>query len=200
MRIHKQNYLGLLLALLLLTANITGCARNVSIPNSSPSTGTPGSGRPVVYFPRAGQDPAPVLAGMYNGAKKNLDVAVYSLTHPQIVKAIINAHKRGVQVRVITDREQAAGKSQKHAIAALLLAGVPVMVNEHSGLMHLKMSIIDGRVATTGSYNYTWSASERNDEMLVVSADPSFVKACQTEFDDMWPDQKKFTRLKSTGY
>ncbi|OAT81201.1 hypothetical protein A6M21_11600 [Desulfotomaculum copahuensis] len=188
------------MALLLLAATIAGCARNVSVPGLSPATDNTAASRPVVYFPRAGQDPAPVLAGMYDGAKKSLDVAVYSLTHPQIVKAIINAHKRGVQVRVITDREQAAGASQKHAMASLLLAGVPVMVNDHSGLMHLKMSIIDGRVATTGSYNYTRSASERNDEMFVVSADPAFVNSCRTEFEHMWADQKKFARLKGTGY
>ena len=185
--------------LALLVAFSAGCAREV--PSTGDTNAVIGSpGQLQVYFPRAGQDPAPELVSLYGQARNSLDVAIYSLTHPQIVEAIIDAHKRGVQVRVITDRRSAEENTQKHAIRALLLAGVPVMVNEHSGLMHLKMSIIDGRLATTGSYNYTRSASERNDEMFVVSTDVNFVRACQKEFDRMWTDEKNFTRLKSTGY
>ncbi|RDV80753.1 phospholipase D family protein [Ammonifex thiophilus] len=150
-----------------------------------------------VYFPRAGQDPAPVLCGLIERAQSSCDVAIYSLTHPDIVKALVQAHKRGVKVRVITDREQAQGNVQKHAVNTLLLAGVPVKVNTHPGLMHLKMTVIDGKVATTGSYNYTKAASEKNDEMFVVVKDPGFVKSCQAEFDRMWADTRDFHSLKA---
>lgn len=141
-----------------------------------------------VYFPRAGQDPAPVLTGLYGGAKNTIDVGIYGLTHPDIVKALVDAHRRGVKVRIITDNESSGGNTQKHAIGTLTMAGVPVKLNSHSGLMHLKMSIVDGQTVTTGSYNYTKSASERNDEMLAVVRDPGFVGACQGEFDRMWND------------
>lgn len=189
------------LILFVLLTFVTGCAQNVSQAKTSASA----SASPTtvqlsaVYFPRAGQDPAPVLVGLYGDAKKNIDVAAYGLTHPQIVKALIDAHKRGIQVRVITDRQEVEGKTQKHAINTLLLAGVPVKINTHSGLMHLKLSVIDGQVATTGSYNYTTSASERNDEMMAVSQDQAFVKASQSEFERLWNDDKGFAVAKITG-
>ena len=56
----------------------------------------------------------------------------------------------------------------------------------HSGLMHLKVSIIDDQTVTTGSYNYSEDASTRNDEVLVVLRDPTMAKAWEAEFNAMW--------------
>lgn len=126
-------------------------------------------------------------------------MAIYSLTHPDIVQALVNAKKKGITVKVITDKTEAKNKYESHALNALMLVGIPVKVNTHSGLMHLKLSIIDGEIATTGSYNYTKSVSIRNDEMLVVSRNPGFAQSCQQEFDQMWNDQGEFKDL-SVGY
>lgn len=142
------------------------------------------------YFPRSGDEPDKVLTALYLSSTSSLDVAIYSLTYPSIVKGIVDAHKRGVRVRVISDKTQASGKSQTVAIDSLLLVGIPVKVNTHSGLMHLKMSIIDKSVATTGSYNYSAGATDSNDEMLVVISEPSFVLRCSSEFEKLWVSLK----------
>jgi phosphatidylserine/phosphatidylglycerophosphate/cardiolipin synthase-like enzyme len=159
-------------------------------PLSSATQSSPAvqAGEPGIqaFFPRQGQDPAPVLVKLYNGASTSLDIAIYSLTHPDIVKAIGDAKQRGVPVRVITDSEAAGSNTQKHAVNDLLTLGIPVKVNLHSGLMHLKMSVIDGKTATIGSYNYTLSASQQNDEVMAVVTQPAFVKSCQDEFNRLW--------------
>jgi len=132
------------------------------------STGEVNQSNAQVYFPRRGDKPELALQSLYLSTQSNLDIAIYSLTHPTIVKAIGDAYKRGVKVRVITDKIQSAGATQKHAMNDLITVGIPIKIETHSGLMHLKCSIIDGKVATTGSYNYSKGASEDNDEMLVV--------------------------------
>lgn len=139
-----------------------------------------------VYFPRQGQDPAEVLPALYMSAQQKIDIAIYSLTHPQIVKAIGDAFKRGIPIRIITDKVQSAGNTQKHAMNDLLTIGIPIKYETHSGLMHIKCSIIDGKLATTGSYNYSKGASEDNDEMFVVINEPRFAQICQQEFNRMW--------------
>ncbi|MGD0354290.1 MAG: phospholipase D-like domain-containing protein [Dehalococcoidia bacterium] len=165
---------------------LSACQPSLSSAIQSPPTVQAGEPEIQAFFPRAGQDPAPVLVKLYSGASTSLDIAIYSLTHPDIVKAIGDARQRGVQVRVITDNEQAAGNTQKHAVDDLLTLGIPVKVNLHSGLMHLKMSVIDGKIATIGSYNYTQSASQQNDEVMAVVTQPAFVKSCQDEFNRLW--------------
>lgn len=90
-------------------------------------------------FTKASQHPETLLINTINSAKTSLDVAIYSLTHPEIVKAIKAAKGRGVAVRVITDKQQAGGQSQTEALKLLGSVGIPTKINSHSGLMHLKM-------------------------------------------------------------
>ncbi len=95
-------------------------------------------------------------------------VAIFSLTHPAIVKALLDAHDRNVQVLVIADSSQLKGENQQAAIRILTQGKIPVKVNTYSGLMHLKTSVINGKYLTTGSYNYTSAASTKNQECLIV--------------------------------
>lgn len=150
------------------------------------STGDINQSNAQLYFPRRGDKPELVLQSLYLSAQSNLDISIYSLTHPTIVKAIGDAYKRGVKVRIITDKVQSAGATQKHAMNDLITIGIPIKIETHSGLMHLKCSIIDGKVATTGSYNYSKGASEYNDEMLVVVNEEWFAQICQSEFNRLW--------------
>jgi phosphatidylserine/phosphatidylglycerophosphate/cardiolipin synthase-like enzyme len=145
------------------------------------------------YFPRGGQNPEPVLIGLINSAKSSLDIAIYEFTDKNISDAVINAKKRGVTVRVISDKECSSESYQKEVLNALLSAGIPVKINTHSGLMHLKVSIIDNSIATTGSYNYTIAAMDENDEVFVVLNDVKVAQDFDTQFVRMWNDTKDFT-------
>lgn len=148
------------------------------------------AGRIDTFFTKQGQHPESALNTLINSSTKTLDIAIYSLTYPSTVKVITDAQKRGVVVRVITDEQQAGGKSQTVALDILLLNGVQVKRDDHSGLMHLKMTIVDGQVATTGSYNYTANATDNNDEMLVIIYDVDFAQKCLGEFNRMWNSSK----------
>jgi phosphatidylserine/phosphatidylglycerophosphate/cardiolipin synthase-like enzyme len=143
-------------------------------------------------FPKEGQRPDTKLVSLINSAKKSLDIAIYSITKKNISGAIIAAEKRGVRVRLITDRETSRDKYEKGALALLTGAGVPLKVNAHSGLMHLKVTIVDDSIVTTGSYNYTDSATFKNDEVLVIIHDLASVSVFKKEFLRMWEDTRNF--------
>src|SRR5262245_53882679 len=102
-----------------------------------------------IYY---GPDDAPLdrLTTLYHHATRYLYVAVYGLTSPRAVEAMVAAKKRGVDVRMITDRQRTEDIKQRTALDTLLLAGIPILVNEHDGLMHLKQVVIDDEVNTTG--------------------------------------------------
>jgi phosphatidylserine/phosphatidylglycerophosphate/cardiolipin synthase-like enzyme len=156
------------------------------------------SGQIGVYFPQIGDDPAPVLVKLYDSANMTLDIAIYSLTSPVIIRAIERAKERGIVVRVITDRREEQTQYQHIAIDDLRFDGIPVLINSHSGLMHLKMSVVDDKIATVGSYNYSLAASQTNDDMLVIITEPLFAKKCADEFDRMWTDSKNFEVVGAT--
>ncbi|MBX6396549.1 MAG: phospholipase D family protein [Alicyclobacillaceae bacterium] len=143
-------------------------------------------------FTQAGQHPEKKLEDVIGSAKQSLDIAIYSLTKPDIVKAIEEARKRGVAVRIITDQEGAKNRTQQESLKILKGAGIPIKVNTHKGLMHLKVTIADKSVVTAGSFNYTTAASTTNDEVLVVIRDPAMAKAWDEQFERMWNDSGNF--------
>ncbi|HJU06600.1 MAG TPA: phospholipase D-like domain-containing protein, partial [Nitrospiraceae bacterium] len=101
--------------------------------------------------------PGDKLVSIYDGARRYIYVAVYGITFPPAVKALVSAKKRGVDVRVITDRERLDDPKQQAALSTLRLVGIPIRVNQHDGLMHLKQVVVDDVINTSGSMNLTTS-------------------------------------------
>ena len=99
-------------------------------------------------------------------AEHSVDVAAYSFTSQKVANALIDAHRRGVDVHVLLDKGQ--GKRHYRAIKELQDAGIPIRINSHYAIMHDKYLIIDDKTVETGSFNYTASAEKRNAENVVV--------------------------------
>ena len=140
--------------------------------------------------------PADHLIALYAHARRYIYVAIYGMTFPPIVKALIDAKKRGVDVRVITDRGQGNDPKQQRALEALHLADIPIRVNQHDGLMHLKQVVIDDEINTTGSMNQTTSGHRYNDERLDVIADRVITVKVRDKFLAMWNDPVRYEEWK----
>jgi phosphatidylserine/phosphatidylglycerophosphate/cardiolipin synthase-like enzyme len=132
------------------------------------------------------------VVGIYERATQYIYVAVYGMTFPPTVKALLAAHKRGVDVRIITDRQRLNDPKQRAAMTALREAGVPVKVNRHDGLMHLKQVVIDDQINMNGSMNHTDSGNRYNDERLDVIRDRDLSVKARDKFLSMWRDQARF--------
>lgn len=111
------------------------------------------------------------LLGLIAGARKTLHVQAYLLTSRSLARALIEAHKRGVRVEVLADREMMA-KGENSQVPQLAEAGVPVWLEVRYAAAHNKILLVDAREAdaavATGSYNYTFSAQARNAENLLI--------------------------------
>ncbi|WP_407310876.1 phospholipase D family protein [Desulfosporosinus sp. SB140] len=181
---------------LFISFTLVGCNSNTaSLSATQVLASTAPSSQVEYYFTRADQHPEKALESQINTAKSTLDIAIYSLTKKDIVDAIIAAKKRGVSVRIITDRIEARTKAQSSELALLKNAGITIKENSHSGLMHMKVSIIEKSVVTTGSYNYTQNASTENDEVLVIIHDPSIAAKWSDEFQQMWDDTNNYSEI-----
>ena len=148
-----------------------------------------------VYY---GPDNAPLdrLTTLYRQATRYLYVAVYGLTSPRAVEAMVAAKKRGVDVRLITDLKRTEDVKQLTALRTLSVAGIPILVNEHDGLMHLKQVVIDDEVNTTGSMNHTTSGNRYNDERLDVITDHEVTVKAREKFLAMWNDHDRYREWK----
>lgn len=184
-----------LLPVLLLTSILIGC----TIPgfqDQSRHTAVMAEDHIIEWaFTQDGDHPELQLIAAIDAAQHQVDIAIYSLTHPDIVQAIKQAHQRGVSVRLITDKSQLSGQSQTEAAKILGSAGVSMKVNRHSGLMHLKLTIVDQTMVSIGSFNYSKAASTRNDEVLMFLYDREVAQSFEQHFESLWNNVDRFETL-----
>jgi mitochondrial cardiolipin hydrolase len=123
-------------------------------------------------------------------ARQRCDVCVFTITDDRITDAIIRAHARGVQVRIITDDEKSHDLGSD--IDQLQMVGIPCKMDVgNAAHMHHKFALFDGHRLMTGSFNWTRSASEQNEENLIVTADPNLVGAFTSRFESLWGRTKE---------
>ena len=157
---------------------------------ASPQSGGPIAADLVFFAP--GEACWRHLVGRIAQTRRTLDLCVFTITDDRVSHPVIDAHRRGVKVRIVTDNEKAhdAG-SDVHKFRA---EGIPVKVDDVpgpgegglTGHMHHKFAIFDGARLVNGSYNWTRGAAECNFENVVDSADPKLVAAFAAEFERLW--------------
>ena len=107
-------------------------------------------------------------------------VQAYSFTSKPIAEALVNAKRRGVEVRVILDRSQ---KSEKYSSADFVAhAGIETKSDEKHAIAHNKIMLIDSETIITGSFNFTTAAEEHNAENLLVIHSAELLK----QYADNW--------------
>lgn len=130
----------------------------------------PAAGTVEVLFTPRDDAEAAIVAALAQ-ARRSIRVQAYAFTSRAIARALVGAHRRGVDVAVLADA-QMNRRPQGNRIPELLAAGIPVAFETGYNAAHSKVMVVDGdspRCAViTGSYNFTWSAQARNAENLLI--------------------------------
>lgn len=125
------------------------------------------------------------LVWQIDAARKSIDMQAFMLTTERIAEPLVEAHRRGVAVRVIFDADQAEDRFSLDE--KLVEAGVPVWLDapdDGRGKAHNKVAIIDGDTVITGSYNFTLAADQKNAEnLIVIRGRPALAAAYRKNFE-----------------
>lgn len=103
---------------------------------------------------------------------------MYEFTLRDIADALVAAKKRGLDVEGVVDSEESAKSYGRPIVAELMAAGIPVKTEKHAtgnGIMHIK-ALATEKAYALGSYNWTASATNENDELLEIGTSPQLVR------------------------
>lgn len=139
------------------------------------------------------------LANAIDSVQNTLDIAAFEMNNEVIYEAILAAHERGVTVQIVTDDEHGLEDEKDAALRDLIAAGVPVVDDSRSALMHNKFMIMDSAAVWTGSWNYTVNGTYRNNNNALVMQNADAVAAYQDEFDEMFKDGEFGSRSTDDG-
>ncbi|VHO03652.1 Phospholipase D precursor [Candidatus Rhabdochlamydia sp. T3358] len=118
-------------------------------------------------LPTAGKEALGRILQLINQAKKTIDVAAFTLTHPLICDALISAKNRDVKLTIVLDGYSAKGASKK-ALDQLKSQGLAVCASQGAHLLHHKLCVIDQEILITGSANWTKAAFNKNADLLLI--------------------------------
>ncbi len=124
-----------------------------------------------------------------DGAIKQLQICVFTISDDSITESLLAAHRRKIQIEVITDNDKSL--DQGSDIEQLARAGIPVKMDITSNHMHHKFMIADQHTLITGSYNWTLSAAKYNHENILLTREANVIKSFSNEFDKLWNEMKK---------
>jgi len=141
-------------------------------------------------------DPTSPLASQYTGgpdgplvkaindAKLSIDVAAYSLSLNSVRFALINAHDRGVTVRLVMESDN-MDRSDPHALST---AGIPIVGDDQPGLMHDKFIVIDKSEVWMGSMNFTDSGTYEDNNNMMRILSTKLAENYSVEFNEMFEE------------
>jgi cardiolipin synthase len=134
----------------------------------------------------------PILDAIHN-AETSIRVKMFVFSHPDLLKAVIDAHKRGVKVRVMLNPERRDGEKENGETRKTLTeAGVAVIdSNPEFDVTHEKSMVIDDKIAFIQSLNWeVRNLTETRDYAIVTSKGHEVAEVIEC-FDADW-DRKKF--------
>lgn len=141
--------------------------------------------RSLVVLP---DDSARPMLDAINHASRSLRIKMFVFSDPAILQAVIAAHKRGVDVRVMLNPARRSGESENAESRKLLMsAGVNVLdSNPQFDLTHEKSMVVDEEIAFVMSFNWEpRNLTETRDYAVVTSAHHEVAEIMEC-FDADW--------------
>lgn len=136
-----------------------------------------------------------------DAATRSLDVAAYEFDLENVAQAMTRAKARGVAVRMVTDTDTVNATrdaATQKALKTVRDAGITIVPDERSAIMHHKFAVRDGQEIWTGSWNFTVGDTYRLNNNAVRMQSPELARAFTEEFETMFV-QKKFGAGRARG-
>jgi len=131
-------------------------------------------------------------------ARNRIDLAMFHIAlpsedHPtrQLLDALAQAHRRGVAIRVLVDRDRRddvyrSSVINAAAIQRLLASGVRVRVDRADRLLHSKFAVLDGELTVIGSHNWSAGSYFGFDDLSVAVQSVELARDVRRRFDALW--------------
>lgn len=125
------------------------------------------------------------ILGELRSAQHSVHFMAFSFTRQDFADVLLERVAAGVSVSGVFE-ERLLSEHGRKVFERLRSAGVAVLADGNRYTMHHKVFVIDATTVVTGSYNFSASAEDSNDENVVILHGPALAGLYETEFDEVW--------------
>ncbi len=117
------------------------------------------------FLPKQSSETKEKISELILNAKSNIMIAMYNFSYEKFAKDLIVASKKGIKIVVLLD----AQKVEKNNTIVKLLNknGIKTIISKEK--MHLKVAVIDSKIAILGSTNWTEESFEENYDFIYIT-------------------------------
>ena len=130
----------------------------------------------VYILPKQGEQIKDKISESITNAKSEILIAMYNFSYKKFAKDLVDASKNGVKITVFLDAKKV--KEDSEVFEYLKKNNIKVVLVKDK--MHLKVALIDSKVAIFGSTNWTKESFEENYELIYISEDEKTVKTLRS--------------------
>ena len=122
------------------------------------------------------------LASLLSGAKESIHFLAFSFTSNELGAIVREKAEAGLSVAGVMDQDQISS-NQGTEYDPFKQADLDVRIDGNAGQMHHKVFIVDKKIVVLGSYNFSQSAEERNDENTIIVYNELIAEQFMLEFE-----------------
>lgn len=138
------------------------------------------------------------LPKLFDEAQNSISIMMFHIAlpepnHPtrQLLDSLVSAHHRGVNVRILVDRDRPTDPYKSTVINGaakdfLVAAGIDCRFDAEDRLLHSKVVIIDNKVVVIGSHNWSAGSYFQFDDLSFVIASLDYGLAMEDRFQALW--------------
>jgi len=139
----------------------------------------------LVVQPDDGVDP---VLGLMADARESLRVKQFTLSEPRLIQGLIDAHRRGVSVRVMLNPHRSSGdRANDVTFEQLQKTGIVIQWTSPDFVVtHEKSIVVDDRCALVATFNQVLKYFTETRDYGVITTDARQVAEIATAFEADW--------------
>lgn len=125
----------------------------------------------VYILPNQGKEIKDKISESIINSNSEILIAMYNFSYKKFAKDLVDASKKGVRITVYLDAKKV--KEDSDIFDFLIKNNIKVVLVKDK--MHLKVALIDSKIAIFGSTNWTKESFEENYELIYISEDKNII-------------------------
>ncbi|MBE2268453.1 MAG: DUF1669 domain-containing protein [Anaerolinea sp.] len=158
-------------------------------PVNNPNPSFSQDGTPIQIYFGAEDEVETAIINTLNSAQRSIRFMAFSFTLDDVAAAVLNRAQAGVNVTGVF--EGAGSEGQASELRPMFCAGLDVRQDGGSFILHHKVFIVDDSTVIAGSFNFSASARDSNDENVVIITDPDLAAQYTAEFNRRFAEGRR---------
>ncbi|MBN1484063.1 MAG: phospholipase [Chloroflexia bacterium] len=129
-------------------------------------------------------DVAAAILAQLRQAESEIVFMAYSFTDDDMGRVLLQKAREGVVVRGVFESRGASSEYSEYSL--LRQAGLDVRLDGNPAIMHHKVFVVDAQILITGSYNFSASAANSNDENVLIIQNTELARSYLDEFERIY--------------